>query len=104
MDYINRCGIIGWCRLKYTPSKKKYDIGFRFYKEYWNVGYATEAAQACIEYGFGKLNLNKIIGRVRQENMASIRVLEKIGLHFSHYEKFDSENNIGLIYTIKRNK
>jgi RimJ/RimL family protein N-acetyltransferase len=71
---------LGWCGLKYDPTSGDYDIGFRLFKAYWNQGYATETAKKCIDFGFKALQLKKIIGRARQENVASIRALEKIGL------------------------
>lgn len=73
--------IIGWCGLKNQPGEYV-DLGYRFLQEFWGQGYATEAAQACIAYGFDALNLHEIVGRTAIENLASIRVLEKIGMHF----------------------
>ncbi|MFT4985362.1 MAG: ribosomal-protein-alanine N-acetyltransferase [Flavobacteriales bacterium] len=72
---------IGWCGLKKHDTGYT-DLGFRFSQEHWNKGYATESAKACIEYGFTKLQLNEIIGRVAQDNIASIKVLEKLGMSF----------------------
>jgi RimJ/RimL family protein N-acetyltransferase len=72
---------IGWCGLK-QHSNGLIDIGFRFLRTHWNKGYATEAASACLAYGFEQLCLNQIIGRAASQNRASIRVLEKIGMHF----------------------
>ncbi len=91
---------LGWCGLKYTPELNEYDIGFRFLQKYWNQGYATEAAEACIDLGFNHYKLAKIVGRVRKENIASIRVLEKIGLTYTR--DFDFDGNEGVIYSIKR--
>ena len=71
---------LGWCGLKYSPDLDEIDIGFRFFKEYWNKGYATESAKACIDLGFQKFQMEYIVGRSRQENTASINVLKKIGL------------------------
>ena len=42
---------LGWCGLKYSPDPGEYDIGFRLFRDYWNRGYATEAATACPEIG-----------------------------------------------------
>lgn len=94
---------LGWCGLKYDKGKNETDIGFRFFEEKWNKGYATESAKACVEYGFEKLNLKTIIGRAMKNNIASIKVLEKIGLQFVNEFDFD-ESNIGLIYKIENNK
>jgi RimJ/RimL family protein N-acetyltransferase len=48
-------------------------------------GYATEAALACIEYGFNKLDLHQIVGGLCPET-ASIKVLEKCGMKYLHEE------------------
>jgi len=87
---------LGWCGLKYTEKLNEYDIGFRFFKEYWNKGYATESSKACLSYGINELKMIEILGRAMKENKASIRVLEKIGLEFK--KEFDFEGNIGVIY------
>src|SRR5215510_5112082 len=54
---------IGWCGLKYRPERGEWDLGYRFKKDSWGKGYATEAAHACLKYGFEKLNIPKITGR-----------------------------------------
>ena len=71
---------IGWCGLKTRPVRNEIDLGFRFIKSAWGKGYATEAAYACIKYGFEKLNLRRIVGRAMPENKGSLRVLEKCGM------------------------
>lgn len=89
---------IGWCGLKFDLDQ--YDIGFRLFREYWNQGFATEAAGRCVEYGFNHLGLSEIIGRARKENKASIRVLEKIGMTFK--KTFDFDGQEGVIYFATR--
>lgn len=91
---------LGWCGLKYIEELNETDIGFRFFKSQWNKGYATEAASACIHYGFEKLNLQEIIGRAVKANTASIRVLEKIGMTFYKEQSFHGWN--GVIYKIQK--
>lgn len=73
---------IGWCGLKYVPERKEIDLGYRFIKPAWGKGYATEAAHACIKYGFEKLNLKRIIGRAMPDNLWSLKVLEKCGMTY----------------------
>lgn len=90
---------IGWCGLKYCPESNEYDIGFRFYRDYWNQGFATETAQRCLVYGFEELKLKRIVGRAMVANTGSIRVLEKIGMRF--LEQFDFDGEEGVIYDIK---
>ncbi|HFA47860.1 MAG TPA: N-acetyltransferase [Bacteroidetes bacterium] len=90
---------LGWCGLKYEKEYKETDIGYRFYRKYWNKGYATEAAKASLEYGLNKLNLKTIVGRAMKENPASIRVFEKIGM--SYVEDFIYEGAPAVLYNIK---
>lgn len=93
---------LGWCGLKYHPDKKETDIGFRFFETQWGRGFATESAQACLDHGFGKLGLGSIIGRAMRENVASVRVLEKLGLQF--VTDFDFDGQPGVIYRIEKQK
>ncbi|WP_437917949.1 GNAT family N-acetyltransferase [Sphingobacterium sp. LRF_L2] len=83
---------LGWCRLKYHPESDEYDIGYRFFKKYWGNGYATESAKAAIEDGFNRLHITRIVGRARVENIASIRVLEKLGMKWVNNFVEDDEN------------
>ncbi|WP_367182282.1 GNAT family N-acetyltransferase [uncultured Aquimarina sp.] len=72
---------IGWCGLKRNEDGD-IDIGFRFFRNKWNKGYATESSIAALAYGFTQLGIKEIIARVASENKASIKVLEKIGMIF----------------------
>ncbi len=89
---------LGFCGLKYTPATKEVDLGYRLLREHWGKAYATEAAKACVAYGFDQLLLPKIVGRAQPANPASYRVLEKIGMQ---YEKsFLVDDNLWLQYGI----
>jgi len=91
---------IGWCGLKYHEEEDFVDLGFRFFRNEWGKGYATEAAKSCLEYGFLHLNLDKIIGRADVRNHASIRVLEKIGM--SKCGTFIEHGNEILVYEVMK--
>ncbi|MNK32875.1 Spermidine N(1)-acetyltransferase [compost metagenome] len=93
---------LGWCGLKYTPELDEFDIGYRLMKKYWGFGYATEAAEACLELGFKQFNMQTIVGRVMPENTSSIRVLEKIGL--SYMENRFTDGTEELIYIKQKNR
>jgi RimJ/RimL family protein N-acetyltransferase len=80
---------IGWCGLKTRPERNEIDLGYRFMKTVWGKGYATEAAYACIKYGFEKLKLDRIVGRAMPQNTASIRVLEKCDMQYIGEEVVD---------------
>lgn len=73
---------IGWCGLKERPELNEIDLGYRLLPAAWNNGYATEAASACLQYGFRELQLPEIIGRAHIQNIGSIRVLQKTGMNY----------------------
>ena len=73
---------IGWCGLKYRPELDEIDLGYRLMQKAWGKGFATEAAQHSLDFGFKPLDLKLITGRAHIENIASIKVLEKIGMDF----------------------
>lgn len=79
----------GWCGLKFRPERNEIDLGYRFKKEFWGKGYATEAATACIRYGFEKLQLKRIVGRAEPANIASCKVLENCGMTYIGDEEVD---------------
>lgn len=81
---------LGWCGLKYHPNGVV-DLGFRFFQKYWNKGYATECSLTCLDYGFSVLQLEKIIARAQKENIASLRVIEKLGMKFE-FNYHENEN------------
>lgn len=89
---------IGFCGLRKLEETEEIDIGFRFFRKYWGKGYATETAKACLEYGFKELGLERIIGRAAHENKASIAVLKKIGMSYSH--DGDCHGQHAEIYTL----
>jgi RimJ/RimL family protein N-acetyltransferase len=91
---------LGWCGLKYSEDTKEYDLGFRFFKEYWGNGYATEAAISSLQLGFNEFAIKEIVGRAMQINSASIRVLEKCGMKFRDFFDFDGED--GVVYSIQK--
>jgi len=86
---------IGWCGLKLHPNGM-IDLGYRLHKNYWGKGIATEAAKVALSVGFEQLQLSEIIGRTANDNLASIRVLEKIGMTF--LKKAPCEGIIDSVY------
>ncbi|MFT3827477.1 MAG: GNAT family N-acetyltransferase [Chitinophagaceae bacterium] len=58
------------------------EIGWRFRKEAWGQGFATEAANACLDYGFNILHLDKIVSFTAVINKRSENVMKRIGMHY----------------------
>jgi [ribosomal protein S5]-alanine N-acetyltransferase len=80
-------------------------LGYWIGVPYWNRGYATEAAQAVIEYGLEVLHLHRIHARHLKINPASGRVLQKVGMvyegcqreHIRKWGQFHDVENYGLL-------
>ena len=91
---------LGWCGLKYHDDTKETDIGYRFLQSAWGKGFATEAARACIDYGFNSFNLSRIIGNAMKDNVASIKVFEKLGMNYFDETLIDGGSSVQ--YEIKK--
>ncbi len=76
--FIGRCGLLPWT----IDGQSEVEVAYTIAHEFWGQGLATEAAQAILRYGFEKLNLNRLICLIDEENIASQKVAEKIGMRF----------------------
>jgi len=56
------------------------EIGWRYKKETWGQGFATEAANACLKYGFHTLQFDKVVSFTSAINLNSEKVMKKIGM------------------------
>lgn len=92
--------LIGFAGLKYLPDLGETDIGFRILPQYWGVGILSEIAGDIIDYGFSQLALTKIIGTVMPDNIASIKILEKIGLIYDKTEAYGHDGVLFNFYSI----
>lgn len=73
--------LIGGCTLKRTKAAlPEAFIGYAIHPDFQCRGFATEAAEALVEFGFGSLRLSRIYAECNAQNIASRRVLEKIGM------------------------
>ena len=76
------------------------EIGYIFGRASWGRGIATEAARACLWYGFERLDYEEIGAGAKLENAASLRVLEKLGMRRAANDYFDL--NDGAYYRLRR--
>jgi ribosomal-protein-alanine N-acetyltransferase len=83
---VERAGgaLVGHCGLNWLEQFDEVEVLYMFARPAWGKGYATEAARAAVEFGFGPAGLQRIIGLVHPQNRASQRVLEKLGLGYRH--------------------
>lgn len=77
--------VIGYCGLAFHPDlggQPEVDLGYRLARPFWGQGYATEAARAVIAYAFDTLALRRLVARIDPQNLASLRVAEKLGMRY----------------------
>lgn len=72
--YIGRCGF------KYCELLGDIEILYGFSRKSWGKGYGYEAARAVLNYGIETLGLKKIVAAVNPRNVASEKILNKIGM------------------------
>ena len=95
--------LIGNCGVRIAPSAIEIgDLGYELAPEFWGQGYATEAAQAMLSFGFQVLKLRRIWAQCISANIGSWRVMEKIGMrregHYRQKEWFKGQWWDWLIY------
>ncbi len=71
---------IGWCSVsRWNPDYRSAALGYCFGEAAWGHGYATEAARALLHWAFETLDLDRVQAETDTRNLASARVLEKLG-------------------------
>ncbi len=87
--------MIGRCGLCFLDNTLEVELGYVLDPEYWHQGLATEASKASLRYGFEELKLEKIVAIAKPENIASQRVMEKLGMK---YEKDANYYQTNVVY------
>lgn len=72
---IGNCGV----RMDHVDDVEA-NIGYEYDPEYWNYGYATEAAHAMVDFGFRHFGVHRIWADLVADNIGSAHVLEKLGM------------------------
>jgi RimJ/RimL family protein N-acetyltransferase len=80
------------------------EVGYVFHPGYSGRGYATEATKVMLSLGFDQLSLHRIYGRCDARNVASYKVMERLGMrreaHFIQNEVFKGEWGEELVYAM----
>src|SRR5215471_4212000 len=74
--------IVGFCGLRFVEQGPDIEVLYGIAREDWGKGLATEAARAVIEDGLDRLRLERIVGMANPSNIASPRVLLKVGMKY----------------------
>ncbi|TRX59451.1 GNAT family N-acetyltransferase [Fulvivirga sp. M361] len=89
---------IGMCGLVNRATLENIDIGFAMLPEYSGLGYGFEMANATLTYAKNSLGIHKVVAITDPNNIASIKLLNKIGLHFEKTLNL-SENDSVLLFS-----
>jgi len=74
---------LGYISLHKMPDYPEVELGYRFRRAAWGLGFATEAAAACLDHAFRTLGLAEVVAVVDPGNDGSLRVIEKLGFRAS---------------------
>lgn len=99
-EMIGQCGLT----MQDAGGTQVVEVGYLFQKAFWHRGYAAEAASACRDYAFEKLETGEVYSIIRDTNTASQNVAKRNGLSVrgtivKHYYGMDMPH---LLYTVTR--
>ena len=96
--------LVGFCGI--YPEKvgdvSEVGLGYRFAKNYWGKGLASESSKAIVDFAFSEKKVNSIVVIVEPEHIASIRVAEKAG--FSGFEIIEFNGRLVRLYRLNRSE
>ena len=92
-------GMAGYCGIVSAPHRRDPEIIYAFRPGWWRQGLASELVPALLAHGFGTLHLPRLVATIRPENIASLRAVERAGMHCAG-EEFDREGVLMLIYAL----
>jgi ribosomal-protein-alanine N-acetyltransferase len=97
-EFVGTCGLEPF----EFGNQPEVELGYRLCLKHWGQGYATEAANAVLRYGFDTLGLHKTMAFALPQNVASLRILEKLGAVYLH--DFVHADLMHRLYDLPRSK
>ncbi|MDZ8261115.1 GNAT family protein [Nostoc sp. ChiQUE01b] len=73
--------LIGSCGFTWNPQEHSAEVGYELASTFWRQGIMTEAMDTILQFGFQKMGLRFFVAQVMLENIASKKLLEKLGFH-----------------------
>jgi ribosomal-protein-alanine N-acetyltransferase len=97
-EFVGNCGLVK----QWVDGREEIEVGWLVARRRWNQGFATDAAIACRDYGFGVLGLDRLISMIRPENVPSRRVAEKIGMSVEKELVWGNGEFLHLVYAVSK--
>ena len=98
--------LIGHCGLQFIHVTPEVEVTYGLDKAHWGMGMASEAARACLRYGFAELKLDRIYALADPGNIGSHRVMERVGMRYDRTEYYRDDLYEGdlIYYVISRDE
>ncbi|MFS0513722.1 GNAT family N-acetyltransferase [Nostoc sp. UIC 10607] len=71
--------LIGSCGFRWNPQENSAEVGYELASTFWRQGIMTEAVHTILQFGFEKMGLRFVVAQVMLDNIASKKLLEKLG-------------------------
>jgi ribosomal-protein-alanine N-acetyltransferase len=90
--------LIGRCGLLYqeVEGTREVEVSYLLDRHYWGRGLATEAARETVRFGFERYKFPRIVALINPENVASVRVAEKVGMRYERVVSFKDFGEVAL--------
>ncbi len=91
--------LIGFCGLRLRDNAKDPELLYGLAPPYWRQGFASEAGRAVLAYAFDTLGIERVSAATDAPNVASERVLQRLGMSFSHREWVEGRETVYYVIT-----
>jgi ribosomal-protein-alanine N-acetyltransferase len=91
---------IGCCGLRAVEGNAAY-LGYYLARPYWRRGFASEASKAFIDVAFSRLRLPRLLADVQEGNVASEKILQKLGFKYVSREEIRISGRTILLYELR---
>jgi len=102
---------MGWSGIKYLHESEQengfynvYELGYRFIPKFWGKGYATESAQAWVDYIFNETDIKTIYAAADIPNKGSVNVLQKAGFEITDEFVFEWKGTKADCYWLEQHR
>jgi RimJ/RimL family protein N-acetyltransferase len=94
--------LIGFCGLRRIHGSEDVELLYGLYRDFWGRGLATEAARAVLRFGFEQVGLEDIFAGADTDNLASLRVMERLGMAYDGERRVEPQAPPATYYRLRR--